>query len=286
MPIHKKRTIAKRKYKRNILKRVSRGSISISLFLVLLMVLLIFLGSLFITQRNLASPSQSTGSLSKQVTDTGNAVGGGLVLMNVSPYPTSLGNTNCQLITNDIMILVDNSGSMRGNKLAEAKAAANLFVQLLAINPENRIGLVVFNKTSSLRSGLTNNYPALTQQINAIGEGSNTCIQCGVLDGNTAIASSSRTNVKRSIVLLSDGKANHVNGVQSNTAKQEALAEIKKGFSTSQISYYTIAFGRDADAQFMRQAAIETDGVQFTSADEKQLKDSFAAAANAICSDQ
>lgn len=286
MPVHTKKNVKKRTYKRNVRKQLSRGSASVSLFIVLIMVLLIFLGSLFITKRDLSATPESSGTPIDKLTSAQKAVGGGLIQFSMTPYPTSFGNANCQLITNDIMILVDNSGSMRGNKLAEAKAAANLFVQLLAINPENRIGLVVFNKTSSIRSDLTNNYPALTQQINAIGEGSNTCIQCGVLDGNTVIAASSRTNVKRSIVLLSDGKANHVNGVQSTTAKEEALAEIRRGFTTSKISYYTIAFGKDADTNFMRQAAVETDGVQFTSADEKQLKDSFAAAANAICADQ
>lgn len=281
--IRKKKKLP-RKYHKNLFKRLSKGSADVSLFLVFLMVLLIFLGSLFVTQNNLVLNQATT--VNEKIIIDDKEVGGGLVQYGVTMVPDEDGLSNCSLITNDIVLVIDNSGSMRGNKLAEAKAAANLFVQLLAINIENRIGLVVFNKTSAIQSNLTNNYPALIQQINAIGEGSNTCIQCGVLDGNTILTGSSRTGVKRSIVLLSDGKSNHVNGERSNNANEEALKEIKRGFTEGKISYYTIAFGRDADTNFMRQSAIETEGVQFSSLDENQLKDSFSAAASAICADQ
>ncbi len=286
MPYMKKKSHAKRRYKKTMSKKLSQGGVSVSLFIVLLMVLLIFLGSLFVTQK---APQTSSNTKTTQIKLDEKILNDAPVQLkqySVTPYITSTGNENCKLITNDIVIVIDASGSMTGTKLTEAKAAANLFVQLLAINPENRIGLVTFNKTSVIKSQLTNDYASLKQQIDSIQNQSFTCIQCGALDGNSVIASSSRTNVKKSIVLLSDGKANHVRGVPSSTAKEEALAEMKKGFTSNSISYYTIAFGRDADVQFMRQAAVDTKGVQFTSSDEKQLKDSFSAAANAICTDQ
>jgi len=255
------------------------------------MVLLIFLGSLFISSSTKSSGTETKPTLtlpSNLLPSLNGELGGGLQQLNLTPFPTDVtqtdANKNCKLITNDIMLVIDNSGSMKGEKLKEAKFAAKVFVQLLAINPENRMGLVVFNKTSTVMSGLTQDYALLNAQIDRIGESSNTCIQCGVLDGNKTLAASQRTDVKRSIVLLSDGKANHVNGVKSNNAKEAALAEIKKGFTTSGISYYTIAFGKDADINFMLQVALMTSGMEFSSVDEKQLTQSFTQAATAICS--
>lgn len=253
------------------------------------MVLLIFLGSMFISVRNNGS-SNNTNPVNIQIPFLTGGTEGGLKQLNLSPFPTTViqteANENCKLITNDIILTIDNSGSMKGNKLQEAKFAAKVFVGLLAINPENRIGLVVFNKTSTVMSALTEDYALLNAQIDRIGEASNTCIQCGVLDANKTMQTGLREDVKRSVVLLSDGKANHVNGQRNNNAKQAALTEILKGYNDMGISYYTIAFGRDADLNYMMQIALQTKGMEFSSLDEKQLTQSFTQAATAICNAQ
>lgn len=277
----------KRKVQKDLFHHLKSRGIS-SILVLLLVVFLIFIAALFIDSGSpllLRSSSPVPTLTQEQLTQTG---GGLFPITTPQLIATQSANKQdtakkCKLLTNDVIIVIDHSGSMKGAKLAEAKIAANLFVDLISINPESRVGAVIFGKESKIISPLTSDFASVKAKINTITSASNTCIQCGALTANQLIGSALREDVKRSIVLLSDGKANHTNGKADKNAGQKAMDEIVNGFKTNNISYYTIAFGNDANSSFMIEAATKTNGLGYASATEQGLQKAFTQAANDIC---
>lgn len=110
--------------------------------------------------------------------------------------------------TNDIVLILDRSGSMQGDKLANAKAAAGQFVnQLLTSDKPNiRIALLSFNDTVTQHTGFLD-YTAKQSLLNAISgltAINGTFTQAAVKTAHELLASSSAQ--QQQIVLLSDGE--------------------------------------------------------------------------------
>jgi uncharacterized protein YegL len=278
----------KRVPKRKEPKKIYKGTTSPNTLLVLFAVLVIFLGGgMFLTRDESA---QNPGNTEQpQITSTTQINTGGLFpltdisITGLPNIPINI-DDSCKLVTNDIILVVDQSGSMRGAKLAEAKESAKIFTELITINPASRVGLVVFDKTSNLLSPLSEDATLVKEQIDKISEKPYTCIQCGILTANQEMNAKLKENTKRSIVLLSDGIANHVDGAPSDTAKQAALAEIQKGNSETAISYYTIAIGKDAQVQYMQEIAGVSGGVSFATGEStEKIEEAFTQAASNIC---
>ena len=125
-------------------------------------------------------------------------------------------------ITRDVMMVFDRSGSMSLpgtsglTKIAEARAAASLFVQLVRAATGNRVGLVSFSTTSSLdfalaavnaanKTALIGPAPFTTGVIGGIAPGGSTTIGCGL---NTAYAQLTSGANPRNVLLFTDGLQN------------------------------------------------------------------------------
>lgn len=213
-----------------------------------------------------------------------------LQLRNLTGATTTPGITvppqpSCNTTVSDTVIVIDNSGSMEGSALEKTKDAAEFFVDTVAVNNTSRVGLVKFSENSEILSGLTTDYPFLKTKINQIPESSGSCVQCGLKSGNQTIQSSLRDGVKRSVILLSDGRANHIDGKDAdkpqaaNAAKAEAMA----GYSSNGTVFYTIGFGDDINTSLMQGIATDTGGEYFLTPSENQLIDAFARIAQKIC---
>lgn len=108
--------------------------------------------------------------------------------------------------TTDIVLLLDRSRSMQGNRLAKAKQAATQFVnELLVEDSQTKIALVTFQTSAQQNTGLqgVSGKQTLLNAINGISTSGGTNIQAGLRIANNLLASSSAQ--EKIIVLLSDG---------------------------------------------------------------------------------
>jgi Ca-activated chloride channel family protein len=148
----------------------------------------------------------------------------------------------------DIMLLIDTSGSMGGDKLRLAQAASLEFVnQVEDIGPGNRMSLFVFNHDLTHRIPLgtvENNGERLRDSINGLGAEGGTCMYQAL----TAVVNQMNANTAsdriRIVILLSDGKDECEGGVTLNATIQAIEASSQ---SQNPVIVIPIAYGGDAD---------------------------------------
>lgn len=121
----------------------------------------------------------------------------------------------CPVPSADIMLVLDNSNSMKGGKLAQAKRAATNFVDIVAKDKKMRVGIGTFDNNGNLVQGLTNNYQQVKNVITNqhTGGKGGTCLECSIDErGNNDVmgAFNQAGNIgnKRHVIILTDGKIN------------------------------------------------------------------------------
>ena len=120
-----------------------------------------------------------------------------------------------QLTKTDIVLVIDISTSMKGNKISNVKAAAKDFVErLLQGTNKNsvKIGLVTYGKGASKIADLSNDDSVLKNKITEISvpQNNGTNIQAGIRKANEILVASKASHgndaVNQMIILLSDGE--------------------------------------------------------------------------------
>ncbi len=169
----------------------------------------------------------------------------------------------------DIALVIDVSGSMDGDKMEEARSAAQRFLDLLP--PENRIALITFNDGVML-----NNTLAPFEQVEAR---LRTRIEEMKADGGTAlydaVASASEILAQgegedsriRAIVLLSDGQ-----DTVSETSLRE-LTLLERG-EQNPLLIFAVAYGSDADISALNTIA-RLSSTKVISGDENGIRELF-----------
>ncbi|GAB4206854.1 MAG: VWA domain-containing protein [Roseiflexaceae bacterium] len=147
----------------------------------------------------------------------------------------------------DIILVVDVSGSMEGDKLEQAKAGLETF--LLRILPEDRVGLVAFSNDARLLvppAPLSENRIALGDAIQGLRAEGKTAMFDGLIAGKQALDALPRLEEERikGIVLLSDGASN---------SGQFTFDQTRQEFDETGISIFPVAYGADADTQALEQ---------------------------------
>ena len=162
----------------------------------------------------------------------------------------------------DIILALDNSGSMTGAKIAEAKTALISFIDRVDTSKQTKLGLVTYTKTATLVTQLTlinsdSTKNALKAQVNAVTTGTSTCMGCAIQIANAELISTrSRTDGVKYFVLFTDGNegptwdiANFVNGsLFTSSMADNAATPIGAGSSladsiSKKIRYFTITYG-------------------------------------------
>ncbi len=146
----------------------------------------------------------------------------------------------------DVALVIDTSSTMTGDKLAAAKAAAQLFVDRLDL-PADRAAVIGFNRTATLASGLSDDRRALRSAIDGL-----SIVPGTVIDGGLRLATAEltgprgRPDTTHVIVLLSDGQNN-----AGPAPVRQAAAEAR----TAGILAYAVAFGEGADLGLLGEVA-------------------------------
>jgi Ca-activated chloride channel family protein len=149
--------------------------------------------------------------------------------------------------TVDMVIVLDRSGSMSGQKLNDAKnAAINLVSKLSA---SDRFALITYSDDASVISRLVNVTPTeknrLNKLINNIYASGGTNLGQGLQTGIDVLLSSAKTGNSGRLILISDGLANK--GLTDiNSLGKMASVAVKKEFSIS-----TAGVGNDFNENLM-----------------------------------
>lgn len=145
----------------------------------------------------------------------------------------------------DILLVVDTSGSMEGEKLTMVKAGIETF--LMRILPEDRVGLITFDSTARLAvsmAPLNDNRIALQTAVQEMRAAGRTALFDALVLGKQVLDELPPVEDDRirAIVLLSDGADN---------SSRASLDEIRNLFDESGISIFPVAYGSDADRQVL-----------------------------------
>ena len=109
----------------------------------------------------------------------------------------------------DVVLVMDNSGSMSGSKLAQAKTDAIDLTNTLLSDSQNRVALVTFETNAVIKSGLTNDKNKMTSLIDNISAGGSTNYYAGLLMAEDVLDGYVKQDNRELILLfLTDGFPN------------------------------------------------------------------------------
>ena len=147
-------------------------------------------------------------------------------------------------IKNDIVLVIDTSGSMGGTKISQAKNAANNFIDKTDLTI-NRISIVKFTNSATSLIGLSSEKNTLKSKINSLGAGGGTNLIKGYQLARQILSSNGRETItydeygipsgtSRIMIFMSDGIGGNPIPEKINVINNE-------------ITTYSIAFGSGAD---------------------------------------
>jgi len=157
----------------------------------------------------------------------------------------------------NVFLVVDTSGSMRGEKLSNAQAALRTFLAQIPSDQE-RVGLVEFN------SGVTNiieldtlasNRAVLTDAIDTLEAGGNTALLDAVRTAYSRLQRQADLDRINAIVAMTDGREN-----ASAVSLRQLTAEIQAGNQDVPVVIFCVAYGSDADYELLQSLADASGG--------------------------
>lgn len=191
----------------------------------------------------------------------------GVPVHGVKATPVAKGSTSL-----DVMLVIDVSGSMEGDPLGKAKAAAKQF--LAEMRPADRVGLVAFSGKPAVVAQLTGDREAVAAAIDGLSTDHSTALYDAV-----ALAAGSfkeSTGKDRAIVLLSDG---------DDTDSGYTLSAVVDAVQRAGIPVYAARLGSDRDGARALGAVTQASGGRLASvADADGLASTFSGIARQITS--
>lgn len=147
----------------------------------------------------------------------------------------------------DIVIVLDRSGSMEGEKLADAKQA--ILEMLASMGEDDRVSLISYSDNVTTHFPLTACTPAnrelLGTAVNMVAAYGNTNLGAGLMEGMRQLAGNRRAGNLGKVVLISDGLANE------GVTDPSALAEMASAAIQGEFAVSTVGVGLDFNEQVM-----------------------------------
>jgi Ca-activated chloride channel family protein len=157
----------------------------------------------------------------------------------------------------NVMLVVDTSGSMRGTKLDNMRAALRTFITQIPSDQE-RVGMVQFN------TGVTNiveldtlakNRAALNRNIDQMQANGNTALLDAVATAYNRLQQQGDPSRINAVVVMTDGLEN-----ASSITQGELISQIQKGNQRVPVMVFCVAYGSDADHDMLGALADATGG--------------------------
>lgn len=167
----------------------------------------------------------------------------------------------------DIALVIDVSGSMEGDKLEQARSAAQRFLDLLP--PQNRVTLITFNDVIMQQNELAPFEQVEAQvrgQINGMVAGGGTALYDAVAAAANFLDQGEGNRI-RAIVVLSDGQ-----DTGSMTSLND-LTRLDRG-EQNPLLIFPVAYGDDADISSLNTIA-RTSSTKVISGDESGIQQLF-----------
>jgi uncharacterized protein YegL len=178
-------------------------------------------------------------------------------------YETELSATATRL-NRDIAIVVDRSGSMEGQKLADLKDAVSIFLQALTETPQSEMtGLVSYSTDATIDQELTLDLNLIDTTMQTIVADGYTAIGDGIKNGQQVLENGrGQSFAEKTMILMTDGI--HNRGLDPAIAARQAAQQ--------RIVIHTITFGEGAEQARMQEVARITGGSFHHAPDGETLK--------------
>ncbi len=172
----------------------------------------------------------------------------------------------------DILLVIDTSGSMSGNKIDQVRTAASLFLDKMPA--QNRVGLTIFSDESKELTppGLVEQVaPQIKQNLNSMEARGNTALYDTLIATLDELQSAAPTDKGedriRAIILLSDGQ---------DTASQASLNDVLTRIGQARtgrnpVLIIPVAYGSDADIAALNSIA-QASATKVQSGDPKDIQ--------------
>lgn len=157
----------------------------------------------------------------------------------------------------NVILVVDTSGSMKGDKLTNMQTALRTFLAQIPSDQE-RIGLVEFNSTVTSiieLDTLAKNRGALTREIDGLQANGNTAFLDAVRTAYRRLQQTGDSERINAIVAMTDGREN-----ASRVTLQQLADEMRAGNQQTPIIVFSVAYGSDADMKVLETLAKSSGG--------------------------
>lgn len=152
----------------------------------------------------------------------------------------------------DVVLVVDASMSMAGEKVQAAKAAASAFVDAMQL-PDDRVGVVAFNAGAQVISPISGDRAALKAALAGINLAAGTRIDAGLETATTLLDDAgTRPNVTQMVIVLTDG-------IQS--AELERPVALATALRDRGVVVHAVGLGDDVQAAYLELVAGAADRV-------------------------
>lgn len=178
----------------------------------------------------------------------------------------------------DVFSVTSISGGMSSNipgtttkKIDAAKAANNIFIDIMLDNPLSRIGVLGYETSVKPEDyhALSTDSASLKAVVNNWKPGASICVCCGVNTAVSGLLNDSNSSNFRSMVVMSDGAANTKCSEQgTGSAKQDAIKAACDAYANYGIRVYTIGFGSSADAATLQAMSSCGNGSYYSTIDD------------------
>ncbi|KAA5540536.1 VWA domain-containing protein [Roseiconus nitratireducens] len=170
-------------------------------------------------------------------------------------------------VERDVVLVVDRSGSMEGDKFADLQSAISVFVNTLGDTPvEEAVGLASYNDTASEDVPLTLDLNEIVDGLAALRVGGRTSISRGMSAGASLMENGRDASfVERTMIVMTDGL--HNEGPEPSTVATTLAA--------GGVQLHTITFGSGADQERMREIARIGRGRHYHALTATELRNAY-----------